>query len=260
MPAFEVEKYIIESIKSIENQTYKNWELVIIDDCSTDNTFDVLKTITETKMYQDERIKIFKRDSHCGKIGKLKNECIAKFEKDHKYICHVGSDDKIPPYCFQTFVDYMEQHPETGACCGNFICFNDEGKQWTFPHVSNSGEFDSNTLLRYMSNFPMRFYLKSVVDKVGKYDENLSSAVDYDLALKIDEITKIHRIIEPITYYYRQHENQVSTKARPEQDLNAKTALENALKRRKINGKVIGDRPPFKIEYKEEEHFIWGKK
>jgi hypothetical protein len=109
--------------------------------------------------------------------------------------------------------------------------------------------------------FPLRFYKKSVVEKVGGYSNVLSSAVDFDLALKIDQIATIHRIKEPITYYYRQHSNQVSTKARHEQDLNAKKALEDALKRRGINGKVINDKPPFIIEKnKEEEHFIWGKK
>jgi hypothetical protein len=106
----------------------------------------------------------------------------------------------------------------------------------------------------------MRFYRRSVVDSVGGYSNELTSAVDYDLALKIDEVTKISRIKEPVTYHYRQHSEQVSTRARPEQDMNAKRALQNALKRRNIKGEVVGDTPPFKIELIEEKHFIWGKK
>jgi hypothetical protein len=156
----------------------------------------------------------------------------------------------------------MDKHPEIGACCGNFVCFDNEGKTWAFPHVSNSGDYDSNILLQYMSLYPMRFYRKSVVGSVGGYSNELTSAVDYDLALKLDEVTKIHRIKEPITYYYRQHSEQVSTKERPEQNANAKKALEDALKRRNINGIVKNGQPPFiieKIESVEEKHFIWGK-
>ena len=88
----------------------------------------------------------------------------------------------------------------------------------------------------------------------------MSSAVDYDLALRLDEITKIHRIKEPITYYYRQHLEQVSTKSRKRQDLNAKRALESALKRRGISGTVANDAPPFVIAQPTGSHFIWGKK
>lgn len=251
MPAYNVEKYIVEAVESIKKQTFENWELVILDDCSTDNTYNVAKSL------ENDKIKVFKREKKSGKIGQLKNESI-KLLGEPKYMCHVGSDDIIPNHSIKLFVDYLEQHPEVGACCGNFECFDDNGKRWIFPHVSNSGQFDPNMMLSYMCAFPLRFYRYDVLKDVGFYSNELTSAVDYDLNLKICEKYSIHRIKEPITYYYRQHAQQVSTKARPEQNLNAKKALEDALKRRGIQGKVINDAPPFKI--KNEEHFIWGKK
>ena len=121
------------------------------------------------------------------------------------------------------------------------------------PHVVNSENYDSKTLLKYNNGFPLRFYRKDIIKKVGGYSNDLTSAVDFDLMLKIDEITKIHRIKYPITYYYRQHSKQVSTQFRIEQDLNAKQALQNALDRRFKNGIllkqyfVINNKPPFKI-------------
>ena len=256
MPCYNVEKYIGESINSILKQTFQNWELVIIDDCSTDKTYEV------AKKFMQSNIRVYHAPQHYGRIGALKNECIAQL-CDHNYICHVGSDDLIPPNCLEIFVNYMDKHPEIGACCGNFKCFNDKGDEWSFPHVANSGDYDPSVLLRYMCLFPHRFYRKSVVESVGGYSNELTSAVDYDLALKIDEVTKIHRIKEPITYYYRQHAQQVSTRARPEQDLNAKTALLDALNRRGITGFIKNNAPPFIIEEepnKEEKHFIWGAK
>lgn len=240
MPCYNVEKYIGKAIKSIKDQTFKNWELIIIDDCSLDNT------LKKAQEYTTHNIRIFMKNQHCGRIGQIKNEAISKL--DHKYICHVGSDDLIPPGCLKLFVDFMESNPNIGACCGNFVCFSDDGKYWTLPHVENSGQYNSSTLLKYMCVFPMRFYRKSIIESVGGYSNELTSAVDYDLALKIDEITQIYRIKNPITYYYRQHAEQVSTKNRSEQDLNAKSALEAALIRRNIKGKVINNAPPFIIE------------
>lgn len=253
MPCFNVERYIEKSIESIKKQTYSDWELVILDDCSTDRTHEI------ACKYYDYKISVFSRGEHSGKIGQVKNEAISKFKENHEYICHLGSDDLMPPYVLKTFVEFMDNNPEIGVCCGNFLCFNDDGKTWTLPHVANSGEYNSDVLLKYMCLFPMRFYRKSIVEKVGGYSNELTSAVDYDLALKVDEITKIHRIKDPISYYYRQHSQQVSTKARPEQDLNAKKALQNALERRGINAIVTNDSPPFIIEQKQQQHFIWGK-
>jgi glycosyltransferase EpsE len=255
MPVYNVEKYILKSINSIKAQTFKDWQLVIMDDCSTDNTYNVIKTILDTTMYQDDRISLLKRDEHCGRIGQVKNECIALLG-DHDYICHVGGDDYIIDDCFKIFTTYMDAHPEIGVCYGSFKCFDDEGHEWVFPHVANSGDYNPNVLLQYMCLFHMRFYRKSVIEQVGGYSNELTCAVDYDLALKVDEVSKIHRIKEPFTYYYRQHSQQISTRGRPEQDANAKKALEMALVRRKINGVVIGDRPPFSIK---QSSFIWWK-
>lgn len=250
MPCFNVEDYIDEAINSIKAQTYKDWELVIFDDRSTDSTYE------RALAYRCENIKVFGRREHSGFIGKVKNECIEKLG-NHSYLCHVGSDDKIPEDSLSIFVDYMNKNINVGACCGNFMCFDDEGHEWSFPHVANSGEYDSSILLRYNCLFPLRFYRAEIIRKIG-YNETISSAVDYDLALRLDETTTIKRIKEPITYYYRQHREQVSTRAREEQNFNAKTALTEALKRRGIQGKVINNAPPFRVE--EEGHFIWGKK
>lgn len=255
MPAYNVGRYIRESIQSIINQSFADWQLLVHDDCSADDTFEGALTFADT------RVSACRRQEHCGLIGKMKNETIAMLG-DSEYICHVGSDDLIPPNCFQLFVEYMDQHPEVGACCGNFVCFNDAGKQWMLPHAANSGDYDPAVLLRYMCLFPHRFYRRKVVEAAGGYSNELSSAVDYDLALRLDEITKIHRIKDPVTYYYRQHSEQVSTKSRKQQDLNAKKALQAALRRRGISGTVSNDVPPFVIAQAQPvgAHFIWGKK
>ena len=60
MPAYNTEKYIAMSVDSVINQTYTNWEIVIVDDCSTDNTFEIASE------YEDARIRVYKRTSNSG--------------------------------------------------------------------------------------------------------------------------------------------------------------------------------------------------
>jgi glycosyltransferase involved in cell wall biosynthesis len=239
--SYNTSKYILEAINSILSQTYSDFELVILDDSSTDNTYDIIQEV------KDDRMSFYQNKIHSGKIGALHNECMCKFKNQHEYVCYVDSDDLIPNYCLKTFVDFMDKNKDVGVACGSFLCFDDSGKQWSLPHVANSNGFDRRILLQYMCLFPMRFYRKSCVDQVGGYSNELTSAIDYDLALKLDEITKICRIKEPVTYFYRQHATQVS-KRRQEQDLNAKKALQAALTRRGIIGIVENDKPPFKIK------------
>lgn len=252
-PSFNTSKYVGEMIRSIQAQTHKDWVLGIIDDASDDDSYEAALEAAKG----DSRIVVRKRDTHDGRIGYVKNETI-KLLGNVDYLASVDSDDLIIPNAIELFANFLDSNPNVGAACGNFVCFNDEGKRWAFPHVANSGDFNSKVLLRYMCYYPMRFVRKEHFDAVGGYDNELTSSIDYDLALKLDEVCTIKRIKEPITYLYRQHSVQVSTRARPEQDLNAKKALQRAANRRNLNVDVVGDKPPFSFKSK-PSHFIWGK-
>ena len=61
-PSWNSEKYIEETIKSVQSQTYKNWEMIIVDDCSTDNTVEIIKRIAA----EDPRVKILVQDVNGG--------------------------------------------------------------------------------------------------------------------------------------------------------------------------------------------------
>jgi len=252
VPAWNAEKYIGEMIASVRNQTFDDWTMVILDDASDDRTV----AAAAEAAHGDSRISISSPGTHCGLIGKLKNEAISQLP-DTEFICHVGSEDKISPDCLELFVRFMDAHPDLGAACGSFLAFDDSGKKWMFPHVARDRGFDSERLLRYMCMYPMRFYRRDAVEKVGGYSNELSSSVDYDLALRLDENVKIGRLEDRVTYFYRQHPQQVSRRARPQQNLNAKKALQDALDRRGLEQTVVNDAPPFRLEDKLPDHFIW---
>lgn len=85
MPSYNTAKFISESIESVLNQTYSNWELIIIDDCSKDNTDEVV-----SKYLSDDRIKYFKNDNNCG-AALSRNKALR--EAKGKWIAFLDSDD-----------------------------------------------------------------------------------------------------------------------------------------------------------------------
>ena len=107
MTAYNREKLIGDSIKSIIANTYQNWELIIVDDVSKDNTVEVVKKFEK----QDARIKVYSNEKNLGDYPN-RNKA-AKYAKG-KYIKYVDADDIIYPFCLEQMVYFMELYPEAG--------------------------------------------------------------------------------------------------------------------------------------------------
>ena len=88
MPSWNTDKFIRESIQSVINQTYVNWELIIVDDCSTDSTEDIISE------FEDKRIKFFKNEKNCG-AAISRNKALR--EAKGKWIAFLDSDDLWVP-------------------------------------------------------------------------------------------------------------------------------------------------------------------
>lgn len=103
MPSFNSERFIEESIRSIQNQTYSNWELIITDDCSTDNTINLIEQLQE----KDERIRLYKLSKNKG-AGCSRNNSI-KMSKG-RYIAFCDSDDLWLNNKLEMQVNFMKEH------------------------------------------------------------------------------------------------------------------------------------------------------
>ena len=101
MPNYNGEKYLKETVESVLNQTYKNWELVFVDDCSKDNSLELIKS------FQDERIKIFKNEKNSG-AAKTRNKAIR--EAKGKWIAFLDSDDLWMPNKLEKQLAFMEEN------------------------------------------------------------------------------------------------------------------------------------------------------
>lgn len=102
MPAWNMEKYIFESIQSVINQTYENWELIIVDDCSTDNTEMVVKPFLV-----DKRIKYFKNEKNSG-AALTRNRAIR--EAQGEWIAFLDSDDLWSPEKLEHQINFMKKN------------------------------------------------------------------------------------------------------------------------------------------------------
>ncbi len=121
MPTYNVDKFVKEAVESILYQTWENFELIIVDDCSTDNTFTILKTLAN----KDRRIKLY-RNSKNSKICKTLNKALTHAKGE--YIARMDGDDISMPNRLEIMVKYLENNKDI-ALTGSFAITIDENNK-----------------------------------------------------------------------------------------------------------------------------------
>lgn len=217
MAVFNGAEYIRESLHSILNQTFQDFELIIVDDASTDNTVNVIKE------YKDDRIVLICNDENM-KLPKSLNKGI-KFARG-KYIIRMDADDICMPNRFAKQVSFMEKHPDIAASSGNYYTIDDRGKiKRKFGLKIRSWRLTGKMLNRYVLIpsplvHPAAIIRKKIFDEGILYNEDYTSAQDYELWLNIHRFYKLGNIPDVILKY-RIHEKSISVSKRKKQLLNA---------------------------------------
>ena len=103
MPCYNMEKFIAHSIQSVRNQSFTNWELIIVDDASTDKTVDKVKPFCE----QDERVKLFVKTQHSG-IADSRNQALAAAKG--RYLAFLDADDIWHPDKLERQLAFMQEN------------------------------------------------------------------------------------------------------------------------------------------------------
>lgn len=99
-------RYLDEAIRSIVNQTYAEWELVIVDDCSPED----LRSIVNTYL-KDSRIHYYRNKNNCGAVDLVDNWNISLGYCTGDYVICIGDDDRLLPNCLEDYCKLIEQHP-----------------------------------------------------------------------------------------------------------------------------------------------------
>lgn len=203
MSAYNSEKYVGEAIESILNQTFSDFEFVIVNDGSTDKTAEIIKKHAE----QDKRINFIDNKKNAGLITALNqglNFC------NGEYIARMDSDDISLPTRFAEQVEYMDNHPECGAC-GTWIKKFGPGthrdKIIKYPKVVKFLDF-----LIYGDQVaqPSAMTRRSViVDNNIQYNPKYKYAEDYAFWINISRHSTVHNL-QKVLLNYRWYDNNVS--------------------------------------------------
>lgn len=197
MPSYNTAKYIAESIESIMNQTYPYWELIIVDDCSTDNTDSVVKSYLS-----DTRIRYLKNEKNSG-AAISRNYALR--EAKGKWIAFLDSDDVWLPEKLETQIAFMLENDYKFTCTDYRIRLNGT---W-LPYVYTSPKVITR---RKLFNYCYFSTITVIYDRefVGLVQiENLRKNNDYAMWFEVTKKTPCYRFPECLSYYYK-HDDSVS--------------------------------------------------
>ncbi|EPP1664199.1 glycosyltransferase family 2 protein [Proteus mirabilis] len=174
MPAYNVEEWINESIDSILNQTITNLELIVVDDCSTDNTYNLIKS----QAIKDNRIKLFKNEKN-SKICKTLN--FALKQAKGQYIARIDSDDIAIPDRLEKQLIYLNK--KNLDLVGSQMVAIDEHNNKLSCSKLPTGFFINKT--KYLASPITHIWLckKEIYDSLNGY-RNIPYAEDYDFVLR----------------------------------------------------------------------------
>jgi glycosyltransferase involved in cell wall biosynthesis len=208
MPVFNTEPYIKEAVDSILNQSFSDFEFIIVDDLSTDNSMQIVDSII------DNRIIKIKKTSHEGNF-RCRNHGLATAKG--KYICIMDSDDIAHRDRFKKQFEFMETNREYIAA-GTFVeRFNAEGYAGIWKFHTDSDSLKTGLLKDSVYCHPSLIFRKEAYSRYGiKYNSSYYYAGDYDFMLSLSRIGQITNM-EDILLKYRLHAGQITRAKRQEQ-------------------------------------------
>lgn len=236
MTVYNRERYVGAAIESVLAQQGRDFELLIWDDGSTDGSVDIARSYEG----RDSRVKVVAAQ-HLGRVLSLQ-AAHAKVTGD--YVGWVDSDDLIAPQALTETAKVLDAHPAVGLVYTDYFVIDENNSvqgQGTRCRIPYSKE---RLLVDFMT-FHFRLMRRNVFETAGGIDVSFQVANDYDLCLRLSEVTQVAHIAKPL-YYYRYHKWSVSHQQRVEQILASKEAISRALIRRglseryEINVQIVG--------------------
>ena len=209
IPTYNYARFLDEAIQSVLNQTYQNFELIIVDNDSKDNTEEVV-----TKYLVDPRVSYHRNPRNLGLVANW-NRCV-HFAKG-EFVKFLMADDKFRPELLDEFVDVMLRYPSVSLVTSNSEIFGARSK----PRISNfiglqSGKemifrclkAGSGNLIGEPTTVMLR---KSSLDRAGQFKSDFTCLVDLNMWLRILDSGDAYFIAKSLSYF-RVHNDQYSAK------------------------------------------------
>ncbi len=207
MPVYNAERFVGNAIKSILNQTYKNLELIIIEDASTDNS------LSQIQAFNDNRIQIIRNDRNRGIVySRNKGLCMASGE----FIGMFDADDIAYSNKFEEQITFLEQNKDYGmvGSWANFIDEDDQAIKGAWKLNSSPAKIPSIMLFKNYFLQSAVLYRKDCI-KSYSFKEGFDILEDYLIWLEIIKKHKAWNLQKPLVHY-RIHQNGVTKRKRDE--------------------------------------------
>lgn len=193
MPVYNGEKYIKETIESVLNQTFSDFEFIIVDDGSTDDTFNIVHS------FNDTRIKYFKNEKNSG-ISYSLNRALEIASSE--YIARIDADDICYNNRFQIQYDFLESNKNVGVCSANTDTIDANGtKIGTTKNFITSEECKLKLLFANSLSHPAAMFRKNMVLQVGGYSLGMEPIEDFELWVRMTNICEIQNIENTLVKY-----------------------------------------------------------
>lgn len=192
MPVYNGEKTIKLALASLLNQSYTNWECVIVNDGSTDGTRKILDSL------KDPRFRVFNLDKNCGR-GVARDEALKWSEGD--YLAYLDADDMMHKDKLKVQVEFMETNPDIQMVSCGCLTMNEN-----FEALRASGrtDFVSDNIMKYGQALPLllpAIMVRLDRAKIFSYNHFLDVGEDYDYFARYCEGYKYAKVGKPYYYY-----------------------------------------------------------
>ncbi len=200
IPTHNREKYISRALESVLGQTFRDYEIIVVDDGSTDSTPDILKSFNGRIKYVCQR----KQGS-----GAARNRGIQ--EAKGEYIAFLDSDDYWVPEKLEEQVKVLDAHKNVGIVYARMPIVNEKGERLGTKPAGVSGR-NFKELLEVWGDIPTSTVLtrRECFDRAGMFDTTLITMQDIDMWLRIARHYDLHEIENKVLAYYFRHSGQIT--------------------------------------------------
>ena len=193
MAAFNVESYLYQSIESLIKQSHHDWELIIVNDGSSDKTSDIAKS------FNDSRIRYCEQDNQG--VSSARNLGLGLMTGD--YFCFLDADDAMPQDSIKTRLDVFQQYPDISFVDGVVVYMNEDMKPTGKQYVPSFKGDPYNELLQLNRTcyFGNTWMIKRERDVYYRFNQQMSHAEDLFFYLTIAKGRKYSYTESPVLYY-----------------------------------------------------------
>jgi glycosyltransferase involved in cell wall biosynthesis len=209
IPTFNYGRFLDDAITSVLQQTYQNFELIIVDNNSSDNTSKVV-----SKYLDNPKIRYYRNERNIGLVGNM-NKCLGY--ANGEFVKFLNADDKFKPELLAEFVGVMQRYPEVVLVTSNSEVFGARSRLRisNFVGLQNGKELIFKCLQQGSGNLigePTTVMIRrSVLKQVGEFKSDFACLVDLNMWLRLLDKGDAYFLAQPLSYF-RVHNDQYSNK------------------------------------------------